>query len=90
MIGDVEDDRARFEQREIAFLIGRNAAKRIAGAVFGFLERFHRDEADIVWLSHLLKCPAHTHVARHPFALIGRIFENGNGGFHDESPDQIS
>ena len=37
VLGDVEDDRARLEQGEIAFLIGRDQAERMKAQMRGFL-----------------------------------------------------
>ena len=36
-LGDMEDDRARFEQDEIAFLIGRNLPERMEREMRGLL-----------------------------------------------------
>ena len=38
-LGDVEDDRAGLEQREIAFLIGRDLAERMQRQMRGLLHR---------------------------------------------------
>ena len=57
-LADMEDDRPRLEQGEIAFLIGRNLAERMKRQMREFLHRPKRNEAHLIGLAHFLKRPA--------------------------------
>ena len=85
-LGDVEHDRAGFEQGEIAFLIGRDLPERMKRAMRGLLHLRERHQADVVGLAHFLERPAHAHVARQAPAAIGRALEGGDGGVHRRAP----
>src|SRR5690606_17418750 len=54
---DMEHDRPRLEQGEIAFLIGRNLSERMKRAMRGFLHRTEREKANLVGLAHFLERP---------------------------------
>src|SRR5277367_5858738 len=81
---DVQHDRARLEQDEIAFFIGRNLPERMKRSMRGFLQRPERNKTNLVRLAHFLECPANAHVTRKSLAAIGRPFEGGNGGGHGQ------
>lgn len=83
---DVEHDRSRLEQAEIAFLIGRNLAERIDRQMRELPHRAEREETNIVWLADFLERPANAHVARLPPAAVGRPFKGGDGGDHRQAP----
>ena len=70
----------RFEQGELAFLIGGNLPERMQRAIRGFFHRTERNQANLVSLAHFLKRPACAHVACESFAAIGRSFEGGEVG----------
>ena len=70
-LGDVKHDRARLEQREIAFLVGRNLAERMKRQMRGLLHRAKRDEANLVGLAHFLERPANARITRQSLAAIG-------------------
>ena len=62
-LGYVKHDRARLKEREIAFLISRDLAERIACEMCALLKLLPRDQAHVVRLADLLQRPAHAHVA---------------------------
>ena len=71
-LGDMEHDRPRLEQGEIAFFIGRNLPERMKRTVRGFLHRIERKKTNFVRLAHFFERPANAHVARQSPAAIGR------------------
>ncbi|MFK4701946.1 hypothetical protein ABIF42_007540 [Bradyrhizobium diazoefficiens] len=79
-LGEMEHDRARFKQREIAVLEGRDLPERMQRKMRRLLHRRERDEADVVGLADFLQRPANPHVARLSPAAVGRAFEGGDGG----------
>ena len=81
-LGDVEHDRPRLEQGEIAFFIGGNLPERMKRPMGGFLHRSERKQTNVVRLTHFLKGPANAHVTRQSPAAIGRPFKGGDGGGH--------
>src|SRR3546814_1147218 len=85
-LGDMEHDRPRLEQGEIAFFIGRNLPERMQRAMRRFLHRGERKKTNVVRLAHFFKRPANAHVTRQSLAAIGRPFEGGNGGGHWKAP----
>src|SRR4051812_1588566 len=52
----------------------------------GFLPRAERDEANLVGLAHLFKCPANARIARQAHAAIGRPLKGGDDDGHCETP----
>src|SRR5438128_12158961 len=78
----MEYDRARFEEGEIAFFIGRNLPERMKHTMRGFLHRTERNKTNVVRLVHFFKRPANAHVTRQSLAAIWRLFKGGNGGGH--------
>ncbi|TWI04265.1 hypothetical protein IQ17_03589 [Bradyrhizobium daqingense] len=84
-LGDMEHDRAGFEQREIAVLIGRDLPKRMQREVRRRLHRGEGEKANVIGLADLLQRPANPHVARLPAAAVGGVFEGGDGG-HGMAP----
>ena len=70
-LGDMEHDRPRLEQGEIAVLIGRDLAERMQRQMRGLLHRSERDKANLVGLAHFLERPANARVTRQPLAAIG-------------------
>src|ERR1700677_1227248 len=83
---DMEHDRPRLEQGEIAFFIGRDLPERMKRPMRWFLHLSERNKTNVVWLAHFFKRPASAHVAREPPAAIGRPFKGGNGGGHWKAP----
>ena len=71
MPGNMEDDRPRLEQGEIAFLVGGNLAKGMKGQMRGFLHRPERNKAHLVGLAHFFERPANARVARQSLTAIG-------------------
>ena len=82
LLRDVKHDRAAFEYREIALLIGRYLAERVKRQMGGFLHRCKRHQADIIRLTDLLQCPAHASIPCQSLAAIRRSFERGDDGGH--------
>ena len=70
-LGDVKHDRPRLEQREIAFLIGRNLTERMKRQMRALVHRAKRNEANRVGLAHFLERPANARIARQPRTAIG-------------------
>jgi hypothetical protein len=54
---DMEYDRPRLEEREIAFFPGRNLTERMKSAMRGFLHLTERDKSSVVGLAHFFECP---------------------------------
>src|SRR5580700_8334388 len=85
---DMEYDRPRFEQGEIAFFIGRNLPERLQRKMRGFLHLTERKKANLVWLTDFFKRPANPHVARQSPAAVGRSFKGGDSGGHWKTPGE--
>ena len=71
VLGDMENNCARLEQGEVAFLIGRNLAERMKRQMRGFLHRFERNKTNVVGLAHFLERPANARITRQSLAAIG-------------------
>ena len=67
-LGDVKHDPAGLEQREIAFLIGRNLAED-ERQMRGLLH--HERNRELVGLAHFLERPANARISRQSLAAIG-------------------
>src|ERR1700720_1390012 len=67
-LGDVEDDRSRFEQGKVAVLDRRNLAEWLDGAIGGRAYRALTvaDQGDAIGQAGLLERPAHPQVADQP------------------------
>src|SRR5580704_17765520 len=83
---DMEYDRARLEEPEIAFFVGRNLTERMKVTMRGFLHLTEREKSNVVRLAHFFKCPANAHVTSQSSAAIGRAFKGGDGGNHRNAP----
>src|SRR5258708_36801863 len=83
---DMEHDRPRLEQGEIAFFIGWHLPERMERTMRGVLHLSERKKTNLVRLAHFFKRPANAHVTRQSPAAIGRPFKGGNGGSHWEAP----
>src|ERR1700731_3739069 len=83
---DMEYDRPRLEEGEIAFFIGRNLPERMKCTMRGFLHLTERQKTNVVRLAHFFKRPANAHVTRQPPAAIGRPFKCGDGRGHWKAP----
>src|ERR1700730_9836698 len=83
---DMEYDRPRLEEGEIAFFIGRNLPERMKHTMRGFLHLTERKKTNVVRLAHFFKRPANAHVTRLSLAAIGRPFKSGDGGGHWNAP----
>ncbi|MET4688569.1 hypothetical protein ABIA13_003014 [Sinorhizobium fredii] len=83
---DMEHDRPRLEQGEIALFIGGNLPERLKRKMCGFLHRFERKKTNVVRLAHFFERPANAHVTRQTLASIGRPFKGGNCNSHRCSP----
>jgi hypothetical protein len=70
-VGDVEHDRPCLEQRETAFLVGRDLSEGIKRQMRGLLHRVKRNQANLVGLAHFLERPANARIARQSLAAIG-------------------
>ena len=81
----MQHDRARPEEGEIGFFIGRNLPERMKRSMRGFLQRRERNQTNLVRLAHFLERPANAHVTRKSLAAIGRPFKGGDGGGHGQS-----
>src|SRR5216683_947175 len=79
---DMEHDRPRLEQGEIAFFIGWHLPERMERTMRGFLHLSERQKTNLVRLAHFFKRPANAHVTRQSLAAIGRPFKGGDGGGH--------
>ncbi len=82
VLGDVKDDRARLEQGEIAFLIGRDQPKRMKAQMRWFRLCLERDSAYLIGLPYLFKRPANPHIARQAQAAVGRSLKRGDDDGH--------
>ena len=85
-LGDMQDDRAGFEQDEIAFLVGGDLAKRMPRQMRGLLHRLERKMTNVAGLRRFFERPAHARIARQSHATIRRAFESGDGGDHGNAP----
>src|SRR3984893_13733509 len=83
---DMEHDRPRLEQGEIAFFIGWHLPERMERTMRRFLHLSERKKTNLVRLAHFFKRPANAHVTRQSLAAIGRPFKGGNGGGHWKAP----
>src|SRR6202163_1437308 len=83
---DMEHDRPRLEQGEIAFFIGWHLPERMERTMRRFLHLSERRKTNLVRLAHFFKRPANAHVTRQSLAAIGRPFKGGNGGGHWKAP----
>jgi hypothetical protein len=83
---DMERDRSRLEQGEIAFLIGRNLPERMKRIMRGFLHLAERNKTNAVRLAHFFERPTNTHVACLSLAAVGRPFKGCDGGSHWKAP----
>jgi hypothetical protein len=79
---DMEHDRPRLEQGEIAFFIGRNLSEGMKRSMRGFLHRTERNKTNLLRLADFFQRPANARVTRQSLAAIGRPFKGGNGGDH--------
>ena len=68
---DMENDRPRLEEGEIAFFIGRNLPERMKHAMRGFFHLTERKKTNLVRLAHFFKRPANPCIPREPLATIG-------------------
>ena len=82
MLRDMKDDRARFEQDQPVFLIGRDLAEGLAGAMRGLFHRREGQGAHIIGQPCFLQRPAHPHVAAETASLVGRRGEDRQGDRH--------
>src|SRR4051812_8421317 len=78
----MQHDRARLEQREIAFLIGWNLPERTERAMRRLLHLAERDKTNVIRLAHFLERPANAHVTRQTPAAVRRAFKGCDGGGH--------
>jgi hypothetical protein len=68
---DMEHDRPRLEQAEIAFFVGRNLPERMKRQMCGFLHRPERNKTNLVRLAHFFQRPANARITRQSLAAIG-------------------
>jgi hypothetical protein len=81
-LGDMEHDRPRLEQGEIAFLIGWNLTERMKLEMRGLLQRPERNKTNLVGLPHFFERPANARITRQSLAAIGRPFKGGDNDGH--------
>src|SRR6185437_14136055 len=86
MLGDVEDDRTRLEQHQLAFFVGRNLAEGLALEMRGLLHRRERDGTNLIRLADFLERPTDAHVAREALAAVGRSLKHADGRNHRQLP----
>ena len=86
---DVENDRAGFEQYEVALLIGRDLSEWLKCQMRRFPHRLEGEKANIVGQPRFLQRPADAHVAGQTLAAIGRAFKSGNRDRHCCSPSRL-
>ena len=77
---------ARLEQRQVAFLIGRDLPERMERNMRGFLHLTERKKSNVVRLIYFFKRPANAHVTRQSLAAIGRAFKGGDCDGHQKAP----
>jgi hypothetical protein len=82
---DMEHDRPRLEQGEVAFLVGRNLAEWMKLEMRGLLQRAERNKTNLVGPPNFLERPANARIPRQSLAAIGRPFEGGDGDGHREA-----
>src|ERR1700734_3601697 len=85
---DMEYDRPRFEQGEVAFFIGGNLPERMQLEMRGVLHLTERKKANLVGLTDFFKRPANSHVTRQSPAPVGRAFKGGDSGGHSKAPGE--
>lgn len=73
MLRDMEDDRARLQQDQMALFRSRDLSERMQREMRMLLHRPERNEPYLIRLAHLLKRPAHPHIARQSLAAIGEL-----------------
>src|ERR1700704_1701113 len=83
---DMEHDRPRLEQGEIAFFIGRNLPERMKRTMRGFLHLAERNKANVVRLAHFFERPTNAHVTCLSLAAVGRPFKGCDDGGHWKAP----
>src|SRR5882757_11537975 len=83
---DMEYDRPRLEESEIAFFIGRNLPERMKRTMRGFLHLAERNKTNAIGLAHFFKRPANAHVTCLSLAAVGRPFKGCDGGGHWKAP----
>src|SRR5437764_2899112 len=83
---DMEHDRPRLEEGEIALLIGWHLPEWMERAMRWLLQLGERKKTNLVRLAHFFKRPANAHVTRQSLAAIGRPFKSGDGGGHWNAP----
>jgi hypothetical protein len=71
LLPEVQDDRARFEQGEVAFLVRRDLPEGMQRQMRGLLHLGEGHEAHVVRLVDFFERPAHPHVARQSAAAVG-------------------
>jgi len=76
----VQHDGARFEQRQLALLVGRDLPEGMQRAVRRRLHLGEGDQPHVVRLADFFQRPAHAHVARQAAAAVGRPGKGGEGG----------
>src|SRR5215510_4663551 len=86
VLGNMEHDRPRLEQGEIAVLKGRNLSERMQRQMRRLLHRTERNKANLVGLAHFFQRPANARITRQSLAAIGGPFKGGNGDGHREAP----
>jgi hypothetical protein len=68
---DMEHDRHRLEQAEIAFFVGRNLPERMKRQMCGFLHLSEGNQTNCERLAHFFQRPANAHITRQSLAAIG-------------------
>src|SRR5262249_22675776 len=78
---DMQHNRSRFEESEIAFFIGWNLSERMKRQIRGFLHLFECQKTNVVSLAHFFERPTNAHVPRQSPATIGRLLKAVMVGF---------
>ena len=88
-VGNVEQDRACFEEGDLAFFIGRDLTEGIEGEMSRLLHLGAGQEADFIRPADFLQRPANSHVTGQPLTAIGRVCKGGYGDGHADAPKVI-
>lgn len=85
-LGEVEYDRTRFEQHQLALFVRRNLSEWVSGKMVRFFHGLEGQQTHVVRLPHFFERPANAHVACQPLAAIGGVLEGRNDRGHKVSP----
>lgn len=70
---DVENDRPRLEQAEIASFVGRNLAERMKCQICGFFHRPERNKTNVVGVALFFQRPPNARITRQSPSILVTI-----------------